>query len=152
MSRTKLMEMVEDFKEKLTSEEYKNLANEISQVATNQKYLFSIFYIEYNATNMYDVFKLENRVREFKLSLSESEIAPTFRSNVDEFVKMDNYVHITPDEIIQFFPTLYHQQLYHLFCVSKHTIEQDSDDEEEEEQVGYVAYKTLSVMLKVTKV
>lgn len=151
MSRNRLLEMVEEFKEKITSEEYKNLANEIAQIPTNKKYLFSIFYIEYNGTNINEIFKLENRVREFKLCVSESNINPTYCVNVEEIVKMDAYIHIVPDEVIEFLPTIYHQQLYHLFCVSKQTIDVDSDNDEEL-NTEYVAYKTTSVMLKITEV
>lgn len=153
MSRNALFELVENLKEKITSEEYKNLVEEIAKMANDQDYIISIFYIEYHTNVSGHMVKFANQVKELKIKVRQSEITPQHRERVDELTKQKEYRETHPRFIIEILPQMYHRQLYHTLALEGEYVSHDSDEECSEDCDGPIAsFVTNSVMFKISLV
>lgn len=148
MSREILLELVDNLKEKISSEEYKNLVEEIAKMADTQDYIVSIFYIEYNKNVEGRMVKFDNGVNEMRFKIRQSELSPRFRERFDEYVKSPVYRPTHPQFLIEFLPKIYSRQLYNLLCLEGQYVTPDSDDDDEDD-TPIALYKTTSVMFKI---
>jgi len=147
MSRETLLELVDNLKEKISSEEYKNLVEEIAKMADTQDYIVSIFYIEYNKNVEGRMVKFDNEVNEMRFKIRQSELPQRFRERIDDYVKSPVYRPTHPQFLIEFLPKIYSRQLYNSLCLEDQYVTPDSDDEEADEPIAI--YKTTTVMFKV---
>jgi hypothetical protein len=151
MSRNALFELVENVKEKITSEEYKNLVEEIAKMANDQDYIVSIFYIEYHKNVSGHMVKFSNEIKELKIKVRQSEITPQHRERVDEISKQKEYTETHPRFLLEILPRLYHRQLYNFLVLEGEYVGHDSDEDCSEDCEGPIAsYVTQGVMFKIS--
>lgn len=153
MSRDSIFEIVENIKEKLTSEEYKTLLEEISKIRKDEDYIISIMYVDYIPNQDVNGTSVKSSVHEYKLKVNLNDFDQ--EEEVSRFnymiVYCKEYNDMDTNHVILCLPKIYHSQLMTILHSQFIWIGDDDDCDCSECHSKTVAYKTESVLVKVTK-